>query len=111
MRTCDGVCQNHCRMEALCTVGCCSNTGWEDRAFVFIRYLHPNETQPEMRKRLTKWADLYEAKAREPSRTSSILGSPLLQKRKFAPCGLASNETPDNLLFNYSNGNGIIALS
>lgn len=66
------------------TVGCCSNTGWEDRAFVFIRYLHPDETQPEVRKRSTKWADLYEAKAREPSRTSSMLGSPLLQKQKFA---------------------------
>ena len=50
----------------------------QDRVFVFIRYLYPDETQPEMRKRPKKWFDLCEAKVRKPSRIFSISGSPLL---------------------------------
>ena len=35
----------------------------QDRVFLFIRrYLYPNETRPEKRKRPKKWADLCEAK-------------------------------------------------
>ena len=49
-----------------------------DRVFLFIRYLYPDETQPETRKRQKKWAGLWEAKIGEPSRISSISGSPLL---------------------------------
>ena len=44
----------------------------QDRVFLFIRYLYPDETQPETRKRPKKWADLCEAKIGEPSRISSI---------------------------------------
>ena len=52
----------------------------QDRVFLCIRYLYPDETPPEMRKRPKKWADLCEAKIGEPSssRISSILGLPLL---------------------------------
>ena len=53
----------------------------QDRVFLFIRYLYRDETQPETRKRpkkCWKWADLCEAKIGEPSRISSISGSPLL---------------------------------
>ena len=52
----------------------------KDRVFLFIQYLYPDETPPEMRKRPKKWADLCEAKVREPSRISSISGSLLLEK-------------------------------
>ena len=34
----------------------------QDRVFLFIRYLHPDETRPETRKRPKKWADLCKAK-------------------------------------------------
>ena len=34
----------------------------QDRVFVFIRYLYPDETRLETRKRPKKWADLCEAK-------------------------------------------------
>ena len=37
----------------------------QHRVFLFIQYLYPNETRPELRKRLKKWADLREAKVRE----------------------------------------------
>ena len=47
----------------------------QDRVFLFIQYLYPDETQP---KREKDWADLCEAKIGEPSRISSISGSPLL---------------------------------
>ena len=50
----------------------------QDRVFLIIRYLYPDETQPETRRRPRKWADLCEAKIGEPSRISSISGSPLL---------------------------------
>ena len=50
----------------------------QDGIFHFIRYLYPDETRPETRKRPKKWAGLCEAKVREPSRISSILGWPLL---------------------------------
>ena len=51
----------------------------QDRVFLFIQYLYPGETRPETRKRpKTEWADLCEAKIGEPSRISSISGSPLL---------------------------------
>ena len=53
----------------------------QDRVFLFIRYLYPDETQPETRKKpkkCWKWDDLCEAKIGEPSRISSISGSPLL---------------------------------
>ena len=52
--------------------------GTQDRVFLFIRYLYPNETRPEMRKRPKKWDDPCEAKIGELSRVSSISGSPLL---------------------------------
>ena len=54
--------------------------GTQDRVFLFLRYLYPDETRPETRKRPKKSADLCEAKIGEPSRISSISGSPLLQK-------------------------------
>ena len=45
----------------------------QDRVFLFIRYLYPDETQPETKKGPKKWADLCEAKIGEPStRISSI---------------------------------------
>ena len=50
----------------------------QDRVFFFIRYLYPDEIRPETRKRPKKWADLCEAKVREPSRISSISDSSLL---------------------------------
>ena len=50
----------------------------QDRVFLFIQYLYPDETRPETRKRPKKWADLSEAKIREQSRISSISGSLLL---------------------------------
>ena len=35
----------------------------QDRVFLLIRYLYPDETRPETRKKKTKkWADLCEAK-------------------------------------------------
>ena len=40
----------------------------QHRLFVFIQYLHPDETRSETRKRLKKWADLREAKVEEPVR-------------------------------------------
>ena len=53
----------------------------QDRVFLFIPYLYPDETRPETRKRPKKWADLCEAKVGEPSRIfSTFSGSPLLQK-------------------------------
>ena len=42
------------------------------RVFLFIRYPYRDETRPETRKRPKKWADLCEAKVREPLRISSI---------------------------------------
>ena len=50
----------------------------QDRVFLLIRYLYPDETQSETRKRPKKWADLCEAKVGEPSTISSISGLPLL---------------------------------
>ena len=50
----------------------------QDRVFLFIQHLYPDETRPETRKRPNMWADLCEAKVREPSRISSISGLPLL---------------------------------
>ena len=44
----------------------------QDRVFLFIRYLYPDETRPETRKRPKKWADLCKAKVEEPSRFFSI---------------------------------------
>ena len=40
----------------------------QHRVFLFIQYLYPDETRPETRKRQKKWADLHEAKVREPLR-------------------------------------------
>ena len=31
----------------------------QDRVFLFIQYLYPDETRPETRKRPEKWADLW----------------------------------------------------
>ena len=42
--------------------------GTQHRVFLFIQYLYPDETRPEMRKRQKKWADLRKAKVGEPSR-------------------------------------------
>ena len=43
----------------------------QDRVFLFIQYLYPDETRPETRlERPKKWADLCEAKVGEPSRIS-----------------------------------------
>ena len=40
----------------------------QDRVFLFIQYLYPDETRPETRlERPKKWADLGEAKIGEPS--------------------------------------------
>ena len=36
----------------------------QDRAFLFIRYLYPDETRPETRKRPKKWADLLRGENR-----------------------------------------------
>ena len=55
----------------------------QDRVFLFIRYLYPDETQPETRKRPKKWADLCKAKNEEPLRISSILGTPLLLRNNL----------------------------
>ena len=52
----------------------------KDRVFLFIRYLYPDETRSQTRKRPKKWADLCKAKVGEPSRISSISGSLLLEK-------------------------------
>ena len=50
------------------------------RAILFIRYRYSDESRPETRERPKKWADLREAKVREPSRSRDleISGSPLL---------------------------------
>ena len=40
----------------------------QHRVFLFIQYLYPDETRPEMRKRLKTWADLREVKVGEPVR-------------------------------------------
>ena len=40
----------------------------QDRVFIFIRYLYPDETRPETRKRPKKWVDLCKANVGEPSR-------------------------------------------
>ena len=40
----------------------------QHRVFLFMRYLYPDETRPEMRKRRNKWANLREAKVGEPVR-------------------------------------------
>ena len=50
----------------------------QNRVLLFIRYLYHDKTRRETRKRLKKWADMCEAKVGEPSRISSISGSPLL---------------------------------
>ena len=73
MRARDSVCENRCRLLETVAI-----QDTQDRVFPFIRYLYPDETRPETRKRLKKWADLCEAKIGEPSRISSIPGSPLL---------------------------------
>ena len=67
-----------CKEDVLLETVAIQNT--KDRVFLFIRYLYPDETQPETRKIPKKWDDLCEAKVVEPSRISSISGSPLLQK-------------------------------
>ena len=38
----------------------------QDRVFLFIQYLYPDETRPGTRKRPKKWDDLCEAKIGEP---------------------------------------------
>ena len=38
----------------------------QHRVLLFNQYLHQYETRPETRKRLKTWADLGEAKVREP---------------------------------------------
>ena len=40
----------------------------QQKVFLFIQYLYPDETRPETRKRLKKWPDLREAKFGEPVR-------------------------------------------
>ena len=65
-----------CKEDVLLETVAIQNT--QDRAFLFIRYLYSDETRPETRERPKKWADLCEAKVREPSRISSISDSPLL---------------------------------
>ena len=67
MRTRNSDCQIRCRMQGICVVGGlggCSNTG-------YVGYSIPLHITK-------KRADLFEAKAGEPSRISSISGSPLL---------------------------------
>ena len=71
MRARDSVRQNRCRMQGICVVGDCRNTGYA--VFLFIQYIYRDETWPETRKRPKKWVDLCEAKIGEPSRISSIL--------------------------------------
>ena len=78
MRPCDSVCQNCCRMQGICVVGGCSNTGYVGQSIPVHSIPLSDETRPETRKRPKKWADLCEAKAGDPSRISSISGSPLL---------------------------------
>ena len=63
MRVCDSVCQN--RYVLLETVAIQDT---QHRVFFFIQYLFLDETQPETRKRLKKWANLREAKVGEPVR-------------------------------------------
>ena len=72
MRACDSVCQNRCRMQGKCVVEAVAIQNTQDRVFLFIRYLYPDGTRPETRKRPKKWADLCEAKVREPSKISSL---------------------------------------
>ena len=51
----------------------------QDRLFLFSRYLYPMKLDQKREKRPKKWADLCEGKVGgEPSRISSISGSPLL---------------------------------
>ena len=65
-----------CKEDVLLKTVAMQNT--QDRVSLFIRYLYPDETRPETRELQKKWADLCEAKVGEPSRISSISGSPQL---------------------------------
>ena len=73
MRVCDSVCVKivaECKEYVSLETVAIQDT--QDRVFLFIRYLYPDETRPETIKRLKKWADLRGAKVGEPSRISSI---------------------------------------
>ena len=69
MRVCDSVCVKivaECKEYVSLETVAIQDT--QDRVFLFIRYLYPDETRPETRKRQKKWADLREAKVGEPLR-------------------------------------------
>ena len=50
-----------CKEDVLLETVAVQNT--EDRVFLFIRYLYPDETRPETRKMPKKWADLWKRKS------------------------------------------------
>ena len=67
---------SECKEDVLLETAAIHDT--QDRVLIFIRYLYPDETRHEMRKKPKKWADLCEVKVKEPSRSFSILGLLLL---------------------------------
>ena len=69
MRVCDSVCVKivaECKEYVLLETVAIQDT--QHRVFLFIQYLYHDETRPETRKRLKKWADLQEAKVSTRSR-------------------------------------------
>ena len=83
MQACDSVSKLLQNARSMCCWETVAIQDTQDRVFLFIRYLYPDETQPETRKRAKKWADLCKAKNEEPSRISSILGTPLLLRNNL----------------------------
>ena len=82
MRVCAIVCVKivaECKEYVLLETVAIQDT--QHRVFLFIQYLYPDETRPEMRKRQKRWADLHEVKVGEPVRGAVedffVLGSPL----------------------------------
>ena len=67
-----------CKEDVLLETVAIQNT--QDRVFLFIQYLYPDETLPETRKIPKMWADLCKAKVRESLRILSISALLLLSK-------------------------------